>query len=95
MLSVKGIYDKGIVKLLDPVPNPRRSLVIVTILEDEINLKTEDIRYGEGKTEDYESSKSIWETWKKNLMKYHEPFMIEREQPLNQQVRTELDALFN
>ncbi len=34
---------------------------------------------------------SIWDLWEKNLMKYEEPFMIERNQPKLQQERESLD----
>ena len=34
---------------------------------------------------------SIWDLWEKNLMKYEEPFMIERDQPKLQQERENLD----
>ncbi len=39
--------------------------------------------------------RSIWETWEKNLMKYEEPFMNERKQPMAQQKREGLDELFD
>jgi hypothetical protein len=34
MLSVRGIYENGQVRLLEPVPHKKRVNVIVTILED-------------------------------------------------------------
>ena len=34
---------------------------------------------------------SIWDLWEKNLMKYEEPFMIERNQPELQQERESFD----
>ena len=34
---------------------------------------------------------SIWDIWEKNLMKYEEPFIIERNQPELQQERESLD----
>lgn len=36
-------------------------------------------------------NKSIWDLWEKNLMKYDEPFMNERNQPKLQQKRESLD----
>ena len=38
---------------------------------------------------------SVWETWAKNLLKYEEPFMAERNQPAEPQHRPELDAPFD
>ncbi len=38
---------------------------------------------------------SVWDIWEQNLMKYEEPFMTEREQPMNLQERPGLDALFD
>jgi antitoxin VapB len=38
--------------------------------------------------------RSIWEIWEKNLMKYKEPFMTDRNQPQTQQERAELDEIF-
>lgn len=32
-----------------------------------------------------------WDLWERNLMKYEEPFMIERHQPEEQQERENLD----
>lgn len=34
---------------------------------------------------------SIWDLWEKNLMKYEEPFLTERNQPEPQQKRESLD----
>ena len=34
---------------------------------------------------------SIWDLWERNLMKYEEPFMTERNQPELQQERESLD----
>ncbi len=34
---------------------------------------------------------SVWDNWEKNLMKYDKPFMIERNQPEEQQKRERLD----
>jgi antitoxin VapB len=36
-------------------------------------------------------NKSIWDLWERNLMKYEEPFMTERNQPELQQERESLD----
>ncbi len=36
-------------------------------------------------------NKSIWDLWEKNLMKYDEPFMTEKNQPKLQQKRESLD----
>jgi len=41
MLSVKGIYEDGQVKLLEKIPHIKRAKVIVIVLEDE--LMEEDI----------------------------------------------------
>lgn len=38
---------------------------------------------------------SIWDVWEKNLMKYDEPFMTERNQTENQQEREGLDEIFD
>lgn len=38
-------------------------------------------------------SRSVWDIWEKNLMKYEEPFMIERNQPEAEQQRESLDAI--
>lgn len=38
---------------------------------------------------------SVWEAWEKNLAKYDEPFMPERNQPDSQQERPGLDDLFD
>lgn len=35
MLSVKGIYENGKIKLLEKIPNTKRAKVIVTILDKE------------------------------------------------------------
>lgn len=35
MLSVKGIYENGEVRLLEEIPNTKRAKVIVTILDKE------------------------------------------------------------
>ena len=37
---------------------------------------------------------SLWDIWEKNLMKYEEPFMTERNQPENQDKRAGLDEIF-
>ena len=34
MLSVKGIYENGRVRLLEPIPSEKRAKVIVTVLEE-------------------------------------------------------------
>ena len=34
---------------------------------------------------------SVWDLWEKNLLKYEEPFMVERNQPEAQQERDSLD----
>ncbi|NOX63208.1 MAG: AbrB/MazE/SpoVT family DNA-binding domain-containing protein [Chloroflexi bacterium] len=36
---------------------------------------------------------SIWDVWEKKLMKYEEPFMVERNQPTSQQEREPLDEV--
>jgi antitoxin VapB len=36
-------------------------------------------------------NQSIWDLWEKNLLKYEEPFMTERNQPELQQKRKSLD----
>ncbi len=38
--------------------------------------------------------RSLWSVWEQNLMKYDEPFMIERNQPEIQQKRAELDEIY-
>jgi len=38
---------------------------------------------------------SIWDVWEKNLNKYEEPFIENRNQPESQQERAGLDALFD
>lgn len=40
-------------------------------------------------------NQSIWNLWEANLIKYEEPFMIERNQPERQQERERLDEIFN
>ena len=40
-------------------------------------------------------SPSVWDLWEKNLMKYEEPFMIERNQPEAEQQRESLDAIYS
>jgi len=37
---------------------------------------------------------SLWDIWEQNLLKYDEPFMIERKQP-KQQERAGLDEIFD
>ena len=39
--------------------------------------------------------RSLWDTWEKNLLKYDEPFMTERNQPDIQQQRDGLDEIFD
>jgi antitoxin VapB len=36
-------------------------------------------------------NQSIWDLWEKNLMKYEEPFITERNQPELQQERASVD----
>lgn len=38
-------------------------------------------------------NKSIWDAWERNLMKYNEPFITERNQPEYQQEREGLDEV--
>ena len=38
-------------------------------------------------------NQSIWDLWEKNLMKYEEPFVTERNQPELQQEREILDKI--
>ncbi len=38
---------------------------------------------------------SIWDVWENNLNKYDEPFINDRNQPESQQVRADLDELFD
>ena len=38
---------------------------------------------------------SIWNVWEKNLNKYDEPFMKDRNQPESQQLRDDLDGFFD
>jgi antitoxin VapB len=40
-------------------------------------------------------SPSVWDLWEGNLMKYEEPFMVERNQPELQQERESLDEIFD
>ena len=40
-------------------------------------------------------TKSCWDVWEKNLLDYREPFMTERNQPVNQQHRTGIDEIFD
>jgi len=37
---------------------------------------------------------SLWDIWEQNLMKYDEPFMVERDQPESQE-RADLDEIFD
>jgi len=39
----------------------------------------------------FSKNQSIWDLWEKNLMKYEEPFMTQRNQPELQQERESLD----
>lgn len=39
-------------------------------------------------------NESVWDIWEKNLLKYNEPFMAERNQPTTGQTRDGLDDLF-
>jgi predicted DNA-binding antitoxin AbrB/MazE fold protein len=34
MLAVRGIYENGIIKLLEPIPFKKKARVIITIIED-------------------------------------------------------------
>ncbi len=36
-------------------------------------------------------NQSLWDLWEKNLLKYDTPFMMERNQPIQQQERENLD----
>jgi antitoxin VapB len=38
---------------------------------------------------------TIWDVWEKNLNKYEEPFMVDRNQPESQQERDGLDEFFD
>ena len=38
---------------------------------------------------------SIWDIWERNLMKYEEPFMKNRNQPIEQQERVGIDEIFD
>jgi len=40
-------------------------------------------------------TRSAWNVWEKNLKKYDEPFMIDRNQPENEQDREGLDEIFD
>jgi antitoxin VapB len=39
--------------------------------------------------------KTVWDVWEKNLTKYEEPFMEERNQPTSHQPREGLDEVFD
>jgi len=39
--------------------------------------------------------RSLWDTWEKNLLKYDEPFMSERNQPDIQQERDGINEIFD
>jgi len=39
--------------------------------------------------------RSLWDTWEKNLKKYDDSFITERNQPETQQQRDELDEIFD
>lgn len=41
MLSVRGIYEGGQVKLLEEIPSKKKAKVIVTVLEEEKNVQEE------------------------------------------------------
>jgi len=34
MLAVRGIYENGMIKLLEPIPFKKKARVIITIIED-------------------------------------------------------------
>ena len=38
---------------------------------------------------------TVWDVWEKNLRKYKKPFMTERNQPVDQQIRDGLDEIFD
>lgn len=38
---------------------------------------------------------TCWDAWEKNLMKHDRPFLPERNQPENQQLRDGLDEIFD
>jgi antitoxin VapB len=40
-------------------------------------------------------NQSIWDLWERNLMKYKEPFMTDRNQPELQQERESLDQIYD
>ncbi len=40
-------------------------------------------------------NESVWDIWEKNMMKYDEPFMSERNQPEATQKRDGLDEIFD
>ena len=40
-------------------------------------------------------TKSLWDVWERNLKKYDEPFMVDRNQPEEQQERLGLDEIFD
>ena len=42
MLSVKGIYENGQVRLLEPIPSEKRAKVIVTVLEESDHEEREE-----------------------------------------------------
>ena len=39
--------------------------------------------------------RSVWDVWERELLRYDEPLMVERDQPREQQEREGLDALFD
>jgi len=39
--------------------------------------------------------RSVWDVWERDLLRYDEPLMAERNQPREQQEREGLDALFD
>lgn len=39
--------------------------------------------------------RSVWDVWERDLLRYDEPLMTERNQPREQQEREGLDALFD
>jgi len=38
---------------------------------------------------------TVWDVWEKNLRKYKKPFMTERNQPVDQQIRDGLNEIFD
>jgi len=38
---------------------------------------------------------TVWDVWEKNLRKYKKPFMTERDQPVDQQIRDGLNEIFD